>query len=100
MNALKITREFLSEPVDAWPQSATYQAALTSIHGIIDCAERGVKLSSDFLDATKCEHMIKMSFKLLKRIEDLDQIYVNARQRLINASVNVKPSKKCLEITK
>lgn len=59
MNALKISHEFLSEPVDAWPQSATYQAALTNIHGINvinGCAERGVKLSLDFLAASRCEH--------------------------------------------
>jgi len=58
MNILEINHEFLSEPVEAWPESAAYQASLSNIDAlnvINDCAERGVKLSSDFLSTSRSE---------------------------------------------
>ena len=54
---LQIDHSFLTD-VESWPDSAAYQRSLSNIQGlnvINDCAERGVKLSSGFLEAAKSE---------------------------------------------
>ena len=54
MGLLQIDTTFLEEPVDSWSELPEYQASLANINSlnvINDCAERGVKLSSDFLSA-------------------------------------------------
>ena len=53
---LQIDHSFLTEDVESWPDSAAYQRSFSNIEGlnvINDCAERGVKLSSDFLEAAE-----------------------------------------------
>jgi hypothetical protein len=55
---LKLDGQFLNEAVDDWSNCASYQASLTNLQAlnvVNDCAERGVKLSSDFLPAAKSE---------------------------------------------
>ena len=55
---LQLRPEFLSNDVVDWPQHAAYQASavnLQALNVINDCAERGVKLSSDFLSSAKGE---------------------------------------------
>ena len=55
---LKINSEFLTEDVSDWSSHDGYQAALTNIEAlnvINDSAERGVKLSADFLSTSKKE---------------------------------------------
>ena len=57
-HTLQLDPAFLELDVEAWPDSEAYQSALTNIGAlnvINDCAERGVKLSSDFLEAAKTE---------------------------------------------
>ena len=49
---------FLAEGVDAWPSSEGYQESLASLQAVKvvnDWFERGVKLSYDFVQATKEE---------------------------------------------
>ena len=58
LNSLQIDHEFLKEPAETWSHSTSYQASLKNIDAlnvVNDCAERGVKLSSDFLSAAKSE---------------------------------------------
>jgi hypothetical protein len=55
---LKLDPEFLTEDVEAWSTSAAYQSSLKNLQAVNvvnDCAERGVKLSSDFLSTAKSE---------------------------------------------
>ena len=49
---LQLNPEFMNEEVADWPNSAAYQTCLRNLQAlnvVNDCAERGVKLSSDFL---------------------------------------------------
>ena len=58
MNILQIDDQFLTDNVDAWLQSQASQSSLRNILAINvvnDSAERGVKLSSDFLAAVHSE---------------------------------------------
>ena len=58
MNILQIDDQFLTDNVDTWSQSQAYQSSLRNILAINvvnDSAERGVKLSSDFLAAAHSE---------------------------------------------
>jgi hypothetical protein len=55
---LQVDPAFLTEDPEHWPENPAYQASLKNIQGINvvnDCAERGVKLTSDFVDAARSE---------------------------------------------
>ena len=55
---LQLNSEFLTYDVADWLQLAAYQASavnLEALNIINDCAERGVKLSSDFISSAKGE---------------------------------------------
>jgi hypothetical protein len=55
---LKLDPDFLTEEVEAWSTSVAYQSSLKNLQAINvvnDCAERGVKLSSDFLSTARRE---------------------------------------------
>jgi hypothetical protein len=59
MSSLKINDEFLSLPVQDWELSEAYQEARCNVRAINitnDTAERGVKLSTDFLSSAKNEN--------------------------------------------
>lgn len=50
--------KFLLEDVSEWSNSASYTTSLTKLQAINvvnDCAERGVKLTTDFIDSAKRE---------------------------------------------
>jgi len=55
---LQLDPQFMVEDVADWSNSASYQSSLRNLQAINvvnDCAERGVKLSSDFLSTAKKE---------------------------------------------
>lgn len=55
---LKLDSQFFTADVEIWPECASYRESLINIQSlnvVNDCAERGVKLSSDFLAASKRE---------------------------------------------
>lgn len=55
---LKLDSSFLNERVDMWPESEAFilsASNVKSLNVINDCAERGVKLSEDFLASAKSE---------------------------------------------
>jgi len=55
---LQLDPQFLMEDVAAWSNSVAYQSSLINLRAlnvVNDCAERGVKLSSDFLSSAKDE---------------------------------------------
>ena len=58
LHVLQIDTSFLSKAVESWPIDPAFQEskdkALT-LNVINDCAERGVKISSDFLSAARSE---------------------------------------------
>jgi len=57
-NGLELDSEFLIHDVADWSNSASYNSSLLNLNAINvvnDCAERGVKLSSDFLASSKGE---------------------------------------------
>ena len=71
---LQVDTRFLNEDVSDWSNRNDYQAAMTNIEAlnvINDCAERGVKLSSDFLSAPKIK----------EHYQDLLQVVIQYRQR-------------------
>lgn len=58
LHLLQINPDFLAEEVNTWPDLPSYQesaANVEAVNVINDCAERGVKLSSDFINAAKSE---------------------------------------------
>jgi hypothetical protein len=58
IHILQVDTSFFSEDTDLWPDDPAYQASkanVLAINVVNDCAERGVKLSSDFLSAAKSE---------------------------------------------
>ena len=58
MHVLQVDDSFFSEDVESWPSDPAYQASkanVLAINVINDCAERGVKLSSDFLSSARSE---------------------------------------------
>lgn len=55
---LQLNAEFMTEKVANWPNSDAYHTSLCnlqSLNVVNDCAERGVKLSSDFLSSARKE---------------------------------------------
>ena len=58
MYILQLDTSFLADDVESWPSSAAYltsAANVLALNVINDCAERGVKLSSDFLTTARSE---------------------------------------------
>jgi hypothetical protein len=57
-HVLELNSEFLTNDVADWSSSASFNASLVNLNAmnvVNDCAERGVKLSSDFLASSKGE---------------------------------------------
>ena len=68
--ALKLQPSFLNEEVSRWPESGAYQASITNIQAINvinDCAERGIKLSSDVLIAAKNEAVYQNKLQVIEK---------------------------------
>ncbi|KAJ4930285.1 hypothetical protein JOQ06_019290 [Pogonophryne albipinna] len=62
MHQLHIDPAFLSLTVEDWATSASFQAGVVNVRAINvvnDCAERGVKLTSDFVAAAKSEQHLQ-----------------------------------------
>ena len=58
MHTLQLDHGFLADNVDTWPQSPAFQISVINVRAINvvnDAAERGVKLSSDFLPAAQTD---------------------------------------------
>ena len=67
---LEIDPKFMDYPVETWTHNETYKAGkdnVRSINCVNDCAERGVKLSSDFLGSARTE---KNYQNVLQVVED------------------------------
>lgn len=67
---LQLDPAFLAEDVDAWSESAAYQCSLKNLQAVNvvnDCAERGVKLSSDFLSTAKGEEHYQNVLQVVER---------------------------------
>lgn len=81
LQLLQINTEFLTEKVDNWPHSPAYQSSAVNVEAINvvnDCAERGVKLSSDFLTASKTEEHYQ---NVLQVVEQDRKSMPNLRKR-------------------
>lgn len=55
---LKLDPSFLKEAVAEWPNSTSYNDSLVKLQAlnvVNDCAERGVKMSTDFIQSAKKE---------------------------------------------
>ena len=58
IHILQIDTSFLADDVQSWPDNPAYQTSMSNVLAINvtnDCAERGVKLSSDFLSSARSE---------------------------------------------
>lgn len=83
---LQLDPQFLTEDVAAWPSSATYQSSLINLRTlnlVNDCAERGVKLSSDFLSSAKGE----------EHYQNVLQVVEQDRKRQQNLRRSNRPAK-------
>lgn len=83
---LQLDPEFLTEDVAAWPSSASYQSSLINLRAlnvVNDCAERGVKLSSDFLSSAKGE----------EHYQNVLQVVEQDRKRQPNLRRSKRPAK-------
>ncbi|KAG8175541.1 hypothetical protein JTE90_026260 [Oedothorax gibbosus] len=68
-----------------WPECASYQEGLIklqSLNVVNDCAERGVKLGSDFLAASKGEDHYQNVLQVVEKIANSSQICVNTKRTL------------------
>ena len=74
---LGLDTDFLEESVKDWAASPTYQAAKAAVKNlpvVNDAAERGVKITSDFLDSARNE----------ERIQTVLQVAENDRRKMPN----------------
>lgn len=58
IHILEIDMSFFAEDVESWPGNRAYETSMANVltvNVINDCAERGVKLSSDFLSSARSE---------------------------------------------
>ena len=81
---LQVDTQFLNEELSDWWSRNDYQTAMRNIEAlnvINDCAERGVKLSSDFLSASKTEHSEQHYQDVLQVVEQDRQRQSNPRKR-------------------
>lgn len=81
LRILQIDHEFLADKVENWPLCAAYQSSIVSvgaINVINDTAERGVKLSSDFLGAARSERHYQ---NILQVVEQDRKNMPNLRKR-------------------
>ena len=75
--------DFLEEPVEEWENSASYQAAkctVKSLPVVNDAAERGVKITSDFLDSARNEERFQTTLQV---VENDRKTVPNQRKRHI-----------------
>jgi hypothetical protein len=66
---LKLQPSFLHEEITCWPESAAYQTSLANVQAINvinDCAERGIKLSNDFLKSAKNETVYQNKLQVIE----------------------------------
>lgn len=80
-SVLKLNPDFLVEDVAEWPMSNAYQESTTNIEALNvtnDCAERGVKLSSDYLASARGEEHYQ---NVLQVVEQDREQQPNLRKR-------------------
>ena len=85
MNILQIDDQFLTEDVDTWSQSRVYQSSLRNILAVDvvnNSAERGIKLSSDFLAAAHSEKHYQNVLQVVK--QDRKKTQNLGRKRKLN----------------
>ena len=83
---LQLDPLFLTEDVATWSTSVAYQTSLVKLRAlnvVNDCAERGVKLSSDFLSSAKGE----------EHYQNVLQVVEQDRKRLVNLRRYNRPAK-------
>ena len=81
MYILQLDTSFLADDVESWPSSAAYltsAANVLALNVINDCAERGVKLSSDFLTTARSEQHYQ---NVLQVVEQDRKQQPNVRKR-------------------
>lgn len=85
-NILDLDSGFLAEDVSQWPLSAAYQTSVVNVQAINvinDCAERGVKLSADFLVSARSE---KHYQNVIQVVEHDRKLQPNIRKRAAKAA--------------
>jgi len=83
---LQLDPQFLTEDVATWPSLVAYQSSLINLRAlnvVNDCAERGVKLSSDFLSSAKGE----------EQYQNVRQVVQQDRKRQQNIRRSNHPTK-------
>jgi len=81
MHILQLDTSFLEKDVEPWPGCAAFllsSANVLALNVINDCAERGVKLSSDFLASARTEQHYQ---NVLQVVEQDRQRQPNIRKR-------------------
>ena len=80
---LGLDLDFLEESADTWENSDSYKdakAAVKSLYVVNDAAERGVKISADFIDSARLEQRYQT---ILQVAENDRNIVPNQRKRHI-----------------
>ena len=70
INSLEIDASFLELPVSEWLQTEAYMDGHRKVHSVNvvnDCAERGIKLTSDFLAAGRSEEHLQNVLQVAER---------------------------------
>jgi hypothetical protein len=83
LRALDMQPSFLNEDVTNWSQSAACQQSLDNVHAVNvvnDAAQRGIKISSDFLQSAKTEHHYQ---SILQVVEQDHKHHTDLRKRKI-----------------
>ena len=78
---LGLDLNFLEHNVDSWEELSSYQEALKAVKHlkvVNDAAERGVKLTADFMGVAKKEEKFQ---KILQMVENDRKLVPNQRKR-------------------
>ena len=87
-NVLDISTEFLELPPDDWGKCESYIHAkqrVSSLKVVNDCAERGVKLASDFYETSRCEMKFQNTLQVVERNR---MLVPNQRKRKASGQVS------------
>ena len=67
---LRLDTTFLSLSLEQWGSHPTYQLSAANIRAVVvvnDCAERGVKLGSDFLSSARDERIYQATLQVVEK---------------------------------
>lgn len=88
-HVLELDADFLALDVAAWPESESFRASLNNVAAlnvVNDCAERGVKMGSDFLQSARNESCFQNVLQVVEK--DRKELPNLRKRKMSNVSIN------------